>query len=183
MYGQFKFEMVLRVLLLAGGLNWLTAAFLKKDVIGMAFEALKVPIIARIVYGLVGFSAVYLMFSRDYYLPFLSATAFPHPALKVQEPEKATVMLRVKVNAPAGTKVVYWASEPAKEVVASPRQAYQGGKNSGVVLVDANMEVAFKVRDPSEYRVGMFGRKVPKHIHYRVESGSGMLGPVLTAYL
>jgi uncharacterized membrane protein YuzA (DUF378 family) len=182
MYGKFQFEMLLRVLLLAGGLNWLTAAFLSKDVIKMMFEALKVPIIARIIYGLVGFSAIYLMFSRDYFLPFLSPTAFPSAALSSKQPEKATVILKTKVNAPSGTKVIYWASEPAKEVVASPNQAYKGGNNSGVAVV-TNGEVTFKVRDPSEYRVGMFNRKISKHIHYRIDVGSGLLGPVQTVYL
>lgn len=178
-------EFVSRILVIAGGLNWLSASLLNRDALGWAFEALGAPLIARIVYGLVGLSALLLVLSRDFYLPFLGDAAFPSGVVgEERAPESATMAVRVPVRGAApGAKVVYWASEPANSVVPTPSAAYGEGRNAGVARVDAHGQATFRVRPPSEYRVG-WGRRVRRHIHYRVANGpSGLFGRVETVFV
>lgn len=70
----------------------------------------KNSVFPKVIYGLVGISAVVLLFSRDTYLPFLGQSVMPCSGLAEQIPVDADTEITVKVQ--PGAKVVYWASEP-----------------------------------------------------------------------
>ncbi len=167
------------VLLIAGGLNWLSVGLLNtnfvESVVGKTF--------GRIIYVLVGIAAVTIMFNRDTYLPFLGETVLPCTTIPERVPPGATKELRVP--APAGSKVLYWAAEPAMEElkqIPTWQQAYSKFENAGVVTTDSTGVAILKVRNPQPYLVPFKGRIEP-HVHFRICDGTGMLGRVKTVFI
>jgi len=134
--------------------------------------------LGRVVYILMGVSAMIVAFNRDTYLPFLGEAVFPWVVLQSQEPTGATRTISVRV-AP-NTKVVYWAAEPTNGRLLFADKAYGGYNNAGVALSDQGGHVVLKVRDPQSYTIPL-GRLEP-HIHFRECSMTGFLGPVKTVY-
>jgi uncharacterized protein len=174
--------LIAMVVLVIGGLNWLGVGVRRVNLLELVVGRQ----IARIVYIAVGIAALWIMFDRDTYLPFLGETVFPCSALAEQTPRGADTTVQLQV--PAGRKVIYWASEPDKEHLKSLnnwRLAYLKYENVGVATADAQGLVALRVRKPQAYSVPMKGRIEP-HIHYRVCGGAeepGLLGRIQTVYL
>jgi len=86
-----------------------------------------------------------------------------------------------------GSKVLYWAAEPATEglkKINDWRQAYLKFMNAGVVTANASGLATLYVRNPQPYIVPWKGRIEP-HIHYRVCGGDseGMMGRIETVYV
>lgn len=135
---------------------------------------------AVVLYLLIGLAALYVMFDRDTYLPFLGSTHVPCGVLEPRSPTGADREVIVQV-APLA-KVLYWASEPSMEGlknIPSWKGAYLGYENTGVAVADASGRVVLRVRSPQPYRVPIKGLLEP-HIHYRVCEESGWLGRVMT---
>jgi uncharacterized membrane protein YuzA (DUF378 family) len=167
------------VLLVAGGLNWLSVGILNANLV----ESVVGKTLARIVYILVGLAAVSIMFNRDTYLPFLGETVLPCTMIPERVPPGATKELRVP--APPGSKVLYWAAEPAMEElkqIPDWQQAYNKFENAGVATTDSTGVAILKVRNPQPYLVPMKGRLEP-HVHFRICDGTGMLGRVKTIFV
>ena len=134
-------------------------------------------------YLLVGLSALYVMFDRDTYLPFLGPTLVPCSTLQNREPPGATKDVQIVIT--PNTKVVYWAAEPSADGlknVNSWMDAYQKYDNAGVATSNANGVAHLKVRDPQSYKVPFMG-KLESHIHYRVCGEAGFMGRVETTFL
>lgn len=162
-------------LLVLGGLTLLAKGLLERDLwedlLGGA---------AVVVYLLMGAAALYVMFDRDTYLPFLGPTHVPCSALEPRTPTGAT--RAVIVHVPPRAKVLYWAAEPAMEglkTLPSWKGAYLGYENTGVTVADASGQAVLRVRTPQPYQVPIKGLLEP-HIHYRVCEDSGWLGRVMT---
>lgn len=134
---------------------------------------------AFIIYLVVGFSALIHLFNRNYYLPFLGDAAWPCGDLVEKVPNDADTSAQVNVKKPGAT-VVYWASESASTTQPNPWTAYGQNTNAGVAKADSNGLVTLKVRKPASYKVGVFHRELPKHIHYRVCMTPGMISRVET---
>lgn len=168
------------ILLIAGSLNW--------GIIGVSsvnpLEKLLPGVVTKIIYILVGLAAIFLLFKRDYYLPFLGKTVVPCSLVQIKTPEGADKEVTMKVS--PNTKVVYWASKSSsgeKNVVApDPWTAYGEWDNSGVALSDNTGNVVLKVKSPIEYKVPT-GKKLKKHIHYRLCEANGMMSRVHTIYV
>jgi hypothetical protein len=126
-------------------------------------------------------AVAYVIWRRDFYLPFLGASAYPCGSLVQKTPDHADTTVRVNVGAP-NVNVVYWAAEPSNDVVANPWSAYNQNANTGVTRADSQGFAMLSVRHPARYKVGgMFGDKaLDAHIHYRVCSEAGMLTRVET---
>jgi hypothetical protein len=133
-----------------------------------------------------------LAFERNFYLSFLGWSVYPCGSLAEKVPVGATIAVPIKVK--PNSNVIYWATEPSTttspsstssdtEPISNPWDAYANYDNSGVVKSDAGGNAVLRVRSPSSYRVGLFNRKLNKHIHYRVCNQSGMLGEVKTVYI
>jgi hypothetical protein len=119
--------------------------------------------------------------NRNFYLPFLGWTVYPCGALAEKVPTNADTSILVKVK--PNSNVIYWASEPTDanaQPISNPWDAYANYDNSGVVRSDAQGNALLRVRKPSSYRVGFFGRELKRHIHYRVCNQSGMLSATKT---
>jgi uncharacterized membrane protein YuzA (DUF378 family) len=172
------------IFLIIGGLNWglvLLKYNLAHDI------ALKTHLnVELIIYGIVFASAVYIMFSRSTYLPFLGEMAYPCDSLVSHVPSNADTSVSVKV--PPHSSIVYWASETAHnelKKLPDPRVAYHRYENTGVVISDNNGNAELKFRHPQNYIVpGVLGKtKLNKHVHYRYCIGNGMLSPIYTVFI
>lgn len=178
-YQKWAFKMAM-VLLIIGGLNWLLVGLFNFNLVQ---AVLGKGMIARSIYVLVGICALAIMFNRDTYLPFLGETVLPCSALPNRVPPGATT--EVHVTAAPGSKILYWASEPAMEqlkTIPDWRVAYGSFQNAGVATADDNGVAILKVRSPQAYTVPFKGRLEP-HVHFRICGENGMLGRVKTIFV
>lgn len=129
-------------------------------------------------------ASLYLIIQRDTYLPFLGNTAMPTSFFKTAvSPEGANVEAVIDVNAPNNTKVVYWGAMPAdkSKVMPNPTSAYKDYTNAGIAtVVDGKAKIRFFC--PMKYEVP-WGKVLERHIHYRVITKDGVIGPVKTSYV
>ena len=177
---QHKLYAIAMLFLVIGGLNWGYVAFTGKDLISYALGK---GALTNAIFLFVGVAALSIAFFRDTYLPFLGGAVMPCSILKEQTPEGADTEVRVFVE--PGTKVMYWAAEPANKdlkKVQDWRQAYISYRNAGVAVADADGYATLKVRRPQSYLVPFKGELQP-HIHYRVCHGEGMMARVMTVTL
>ncbi len=167
------------VLILVGALNWLSVGVLNTNLV----ERVLGTTVGRFIYVAVGLAALGIMFNRDTYLPFLGETVLPCTTIPERVPPGATKELRVP--APPGSKILYWAAEPAMEDlknIPSWQDAYTKFENAGVTTTDSTGIALLKVRDPQAYSVPFKGRIEP-HVHFRICDGSGMLGRIKTVFV
>lgn len=177
-YQKLAFKVAM-VLILVGSLNWLSCGLLNVNFV----ESVLGKMLSRVVYVLVGLAALSIMFNRDTYLPFLGETVLPCTTIPERVPPGATKELRVP--APPGSKVLYWAAEPAMEElkqIQDWQQAYNKFENAGVTTTDSTGIAILKVRAPQAYTVPFKGRIEP-HVHFRICDGSGMLGRIKTVFV
>lgn len=191
LYARKTLEYLSLVLLLVGALNWGLVGFFKFDLVAKVFG--KLTPAARVVYSLVGLSALLHAFSRDYYLPFLGPSVYPCGSLTPKVPKGATHSVTVFVK--PGANVIFWAAEPppspilarpgydVDKVAQNPWLAYDEYANAGVSRADARGRAVLRVRSPGQYRVPPFGRTLESHVHYRVCDSAGMLSPVQTVHV
>lgn len=180
-YIQKKLYMIGALLLVIGGLNWGIVALTGGDLVSSVFG--RGSVIARGVFLLVALAAAFVVFKRDYYLPFLGETHVPCSVLADKTPENADTTIGVRVR--PGAKVVYWAAEPANEdlkTVNNYREAYLEYRNAGVATADEDGNATLKVRTPQGYTVPMKGQ-LPPHIHYRECDGRGFMKAIVTVTL
>jgi hypothetical protein len=126
---------------------------------------------------------IWVMFRRDTYLPFLGYAAYPMSLIPNEHvPVGATKEALLPIEAPDGTRVIYWGAKPADEVQSNPITAYGDYSNAGVATIK-NKEVVLRFACPAEYKVG-YGKRLRRHIHYRLCCDRvGLIGPVETAWV
>ncbi len=179
-FQKFVFKIAI-ILLIIGALNWLSVGVFKINPLEKVTGTNSW--IARTIYFLVGASALYIMFNRDTYLPFLGETVLPCAALAEHTPENADIQLEVKV--PPRAKVLYWAAEPSTEGLKKLndwRGAYLKYMNMGVTTANSQGVAVLRVRHPQPYTVPWKGRLEP-HIHFRICGDNGMLSRIKTVFL
>lgn len=127
---------------------------------------------------------LYLGSQRDTYLPFLGQAVVPPSLIKESAiPENANTQATIDIPwAADGTKVLYWAASPAKEVVPTPQKAYSKYANAGIVAIKDGKAV-LKFECPANYMVGSFDKTLNKHVHYRIVKEDGMVGRVKTIWV
>jgi uncharacterized membrane protein YuzA (DUF378 family) len=169
------------ILVVIGGLAWgilgLSGVNIVAGLLGRGF-------LSRTVYVLVCIAAVIVAVDRASYLPFLGETVMPCSLLSERVPENADVSVEINGLTP-GTKVLYWATEPATEGLARIvdwRRAYLDFANAGVTSADGAGRAVLRVRRPQPYTVPVMGR-LEAHVHWRACGDNGMLGPVRTTPL
>ena len=181
MYIQKKIHMIAVFLVLVGGLNWLSAVFMKKDFIQ---TILGNGTLTKFIYFLVGISAITMFFSRDSYLPFLGDTLVPCAAFATRTPDNANQ--EVVINTTPNTKVLYWASEPYTDnsgTIVSWDNAYKDYSNSGVTISDEKGKAILRIRGtPQPYSVPFKGTINP-HVHFRICESNGMMSPVKSYFI
>jgi hypothetical protein len=113
--------------------------------------------------------------------PVLGPTVIPCAALQERIPEHADTTVTIGELGP-GTKVIYWASEPATVGLATLKdwqKAYLDFANAGVATVDEAGRATLRVRKPQAYTVPILGR-IESHVHWRSCQDGGLMGPVQT---
>jgi len=113
--------------------------------------------------------------------PVLGPTVVPCAALQDKVPEHADTTVTVGEMDP-GTKVIFWASEPATDGLAALKdwqKAYLDFANAGVATVDEAGRATLRVRKPQPYTVPILGR-IESHVHWRSCQDGGLMGPVQT---
>lgn len=118
--------------------------------------------------GIIGL-AIYYLFNRDFFLPFLGPAVIP--VAKIEN--KLDSMINVKLSdLPANTNIIFWASEKSEGIFDDPIMAYKDYSNSGIATSDNNGNANIKIVCPSPYYVNKFGIKkklINRHVHYRYE--------------
>ena len=169
------------VLLVVGALNWLFTGVLGLNFVKLIFGE---GWLAKTVYILVGLAALYVMFDRNTYLPFLGPMVAPCAGLVDRVPPGANAAVEVHVK--PGAKVLYWAAEqPNGEQLKSMntwKEAYGEYENTGVATADYQGKAVLKVRRPQPYRVPIRGA-LKSHVHYRECGISGWMGQIETVFL
>ena len=168
-------------MLVFSGINWGLVAIFKTDIISSLFG--KGSLGTRIFYLLIAACALYVGLSRDSYLPFLGQTVIPCSLLTERIPDK--VDLKVRIIAPVGKKVLYWAASPENKdsrEMKTWQSAYGKFENAGVAIAGEDGSALLQVQRPQSYWVPP-GRKLEPHVHYRICSDDGMMGPVKSLFI
>ena len=166
-------------LVIIGALNWLAIGVARVNPLEKTFGSS----VSRVLYVIVGISALGLAFHRDTYLPFLGPTVIPCSLIPERIPDGADASVEVKV-AP-GAKVLYWAAEPATEglkKINDWRGAYLKYMNAGVTIAGADGRARLLLKNPQPYTVPWKGRLEP-HVHFRVCGENGMMERIETVYM
>jgi len=167
------------IFVIIGALNWLSIGIAKVNPLEKVFGAS----ISRVLYVIVGVSALGLVFHRDTYLPFLGPTVVPCSLIPERIPEGANTTVEVKVT--PGAKVLYWAAEPATEGLKRMndwRAAYLKFMNAGVTIAGTDGTAKLLLKNPQPYTVPWKGRLEP-HVHFRVCGENGMMERIETVYM
>jgi len=135
-----------------------------------------------LLYSMIAMSGLILMVQTTTWLPFLGPCAFPSKGLipnKVNSLGTKTIKVLVKPN----TRVAYWSSLPIVDnTTPYVEDAYDDFSNSGVVTSDRDGVAELSIAPGSSYIVP-FGKKIPKHVHYReLDNRLGMMGELKTVY-
>ncbi len=160
-----KVILVARLLLIFGGLNYLSIALTNTNYINSRFLVV-----------LIGLSTLFFVIDRNFYLPFLGPCVFPIKETTNQITTNQIVdAQKVSLSGlPPKANVVYWAA--TTNTNANPfsdyKDAYGNFENSGVSVSDETGNAVIEIACPGQYQVNKFGIKnetLPKHVHYRYE--------------
>lgn len=170
-----------RFFLVIGGINYL---FWSVGNVNVFTTLIKNDYVNKVIGFIIGMSALYFIFDRDYYLPFLSKTVFPLPSLASKKDANTSVTLK---NLPPNTIVVYWAANKSNSTIENPWKAYDEYQNSGIAVTNAQGTASIDIECPAVYKVSKFGmnKNLKKHIHFRYElpKYKGMFSRVFTKYI
>jgi hypothetical protein len=178
---MFFVRMIAILIVIIGAFNWLAIGLIKFNVLEKIFGANS--IIPRLLYVIVGVSALLIAFDRDTYLPFLGPTVVPCSLIPERIPKGADT--RIEVHVAPRSKVLYWAAEPATEglkKINDWRGAYLEYMNAGATTANCDGVASLLVKNPQPYVVPWKGRLEP-HIHFRVCSENGMMGRIKTVFM
>jgi len=132
------------------------------------------------------FIIIYISTFKETFLTFLGNCAYP-PSLipNAIYPPNTNFSIEIDINAPNGTKIIYWASNPNKNknlIFDNPIDAYGNFENSGVAIVNNN-KVSLNIFCPNKYKVPS-GKILNQHIHYRIAYiNNPILSDVKTLYI
>jgi hypothetical protein len=146
----------------------------------------KVTFVTKAIVFVIFLMALWLAVRRNTYLTFLAPTVFPYSLVKDAKDFGSTkgdhnVHTTIKVDAPDGTKVVYWGALPSTGVQPTPQIAYDDYSNAGVALVSGGaVQVSFFC--PAKYRIP-WGKVLDRHVHYRIINKDGMISSVRTQFV
>jgi len=172
-------SLIARVLLMLGGLNYFFRTSINANIFGFMGDYYM-----YVMSLLIGVSALYFVFDRDYYLPFLGYTVMPIQMSKPVGDIKKIILN----NLPSNVNVIAWGAKNGEKVYDNPYDAYGEYGNTFVGKTDSKGEVTVELPCPSEYYVTKFGvmnKKLSKHIHYRYEMPKykGLFSRVYTRYV
>jgi uncharacterized membrane protein YuzA (DUF378 family) len=179
-YLKVKVRMVVTAIVIIGAVNWGTTA-LGYNLVEILSKTINASLktdypIDKIIYIVVALCAVSLAVRRNTWLPFLGRSVLPGNLVTLQTPAKADKKVKVKVNPKA--KVAYWAALGKDKKEQDVFDAYGDYTNSGVVVADEKGYAELPIIEGGSYKIPS-GKKLPRHIHYRI-IGNSMMGCIQT---
>lgn len=176
--------MLTLLLIIFGSINWGLVGFFQINIIQ---TIIKNPNYRRLIYGIIGLSAIFIIMNKYIWLPFLGKSVIPCNIFQIKEPKNPTHVVNLKVK--PGAKVIYWAADPISDInshnsennILSVNKAYGSVENSGVTIADNKGIAKLKFKYPQSYNVdGLLSiKKISPHIHYRICKRNMMIGPVM----
>lgn len=156
--------MLAKFLLVLGSINYLFLAGSNFNI----FSVIQSPMLRNSLFVLIGVSALYFAFNRDYYLPFLGQCVIPSGDANIPQANAKQVTLS---NLPPNTRIIFWAAQANNNSSQDPITAYGDYNNSGTVKTDNTGSATITLNCPSQYSVSKFGfsKKLKRHFHYRYE--------------
>jgi len=181
-YFMTKIRMFVTAVVIIGAINWGTTA-LGYNLVEMLSKfintALKTNLpIDKAIYILVALCGISLASKRTTWLPFLGRSVLPGSLVTKQTPTKADKKIKVRVQPNA--KVAYWAATGKDKKDQDVFDAYNNHSNSGVVIADNKGIAELAIVEGEGYRVPN-GKRISKHVHYRI-IGNSMMDRVRTVY-
>jgi len=181
-YAMTRVRMIVTAIVIVGAINWGTTA-LGYNLVEMLSKfintSLKIDFpIDKSIYILVALCGISLASKRTTWLPFLGLSALPGNLVSKQTPEKADKKIKVKVE--PKSKVAYWAATGKDKKDQDVFDAYGDNSNSGVVVADDKGNAELPIIEGGSYTVPN-GKRIPRHVHYRV-IGNSMMERVNTVY-
>lgn len=181
-YIMTKIRMFVTALVIIGAINWGTTA-LGYNLVEMFSKFINTSLktdlpIDKAIYILYALCGVLLAYKRTTWLPFLGLSVLPGNLVTKQTPAKADKKIKVKVQPNA--KVAYWAATGKDKKDQDVFDAYGDHANSGVVIADKNGNAELSILEGGSYIVPN-GKRIPRHVHYRV-IGNSMMERVRTVY-
>jgi uncharacterized membrane protein YuzA (DUF378 family) len=179
-YWITKIWMILTAIVIIGALNWGTTAlgYNLVELLSNYLNSLRktnYPI-DKIIYIIVALCGVSLAVRRNTWLPFLGNSVLPGTLVPLKTPAKADTKVKIQVYPKA--KVAYWAASGKDKKDQDVLEAYGDYTNSGVVIADENGNAELPIIEGAGYKIPS-GKKLPRHVHYRV-IGNSMIGYIKT---
>lgn len=181
-YLMTKVRMVVTAIVIVGAINWGTTSLgynlieMWSNFINTIFKT-DLPI-DKAIYILIGLCGISLLSKRTTWLPFLGLSVLPGNLVSKQIPEDANKKIKIKVQPNA--KIAYWAATGKDNNDQDVFDAYGDNSNSGVVVADEDGNAELSIIEGSGYKVPN-GKKIPRHVHYRV-IGNSMMERVRTVF-
>jgi uncharacterized membrane protein YuzA (DUF378 family) len=169
-----------KLLLIIGGITFGIYGLFNVNIIK---KVLQDKNMSNLFYICIGIAAVFLMFNRNFYLPFLDKTVMPKVFIgKDQKPLNAT--FSVEVTAQPHSRIIYWASDVSGSDV-FVETAYGEFENSGITTADSNGKAHLILKKPESYKIKKIGfnKTLKPHIHYRYSLSNGMMSDIQTRYI
>jgi uncharacterized membrane protein YuzA (DUF378 family) len=181
-YLMTKVRMFVTAIVIIGAINWGTTT-LGYNLVEMLSKFINTNLktdlpIDKAIYILVALCGISLASRRTTWLPFLGKTILPGNLVTKQTPAKANKKILIKVRPNA--KVAYWAATGKDKKDQDVFDAYNNHSNSGVVIADNKGNAELPIIEGEGYRVPT-GKRIPRHIHYRI-IGNSMMDRVRTFY-
>ena len=181
-YAMTRVRMIVTAVVIVGAINWGTTA-LGYNLVEMLSKfintSLKIDFpIDKAIYILVALCGISLASKRTTWLPFLGLSALPSNLVSKQIPENADKKIKVRVG--PNNKVAYWAATGKDNNDQDVFDAYGDNSNSGVVIADNKGIAELPIIEGGGYTVPN-GKRIPRHVHYRV-IGNSMMERVNTVY-
>lgn len=149
-----------------------------------AFLRLTSRFYLRIFTALTTLCALWLLFDRDLWLPFLAPAAIPKNVIAENTSVNGDSIKKITLNVGVkNTKVIYWHAYNTGAKILDVKSAYGDYKNARVTTSDEHGNATFYItEEPSAYRVP-YGQVIPPHIHYRYMESDTMASAVKTHYV
>jgi uncharacterized membrane protein YuzA (DUF378 family) len=181
-YLMTKVRMVVTAVVIIGAINW-GATALGYNLVEMLSKFINTSLktdlpIDKAIYILVALCGISLASRRTTWLPFLGKSILPGNLVTKQTPSKANKKITVRVRPNA--KVAYWAAIGKDKNEQDVFDAYGDHSNSGVVIADDKGVAELPISEGAGYKVPT-GKRIPRHVHYRV-IGNSMMDRVRTVY-
>jgi len=116
------------------------------------------------------FFIIYKSTFKQTFLEFLGTTVYPISLIpSTFTPPKSNYSIELDFDVPNGSKIIYWASNDAKDkkmIFNNPFEAYGAYENSGVAIVN-DKKTVLQLHCPNKYKIPT-GKTLNQHIHYRI---------------